>query len=69
MHSAENDAPDTGLEQAHALLVAAINAQAPGTEARYLARLAMLLLNELQFSQRALSLIETAREAPRAQER
>ena len=69
MHSAENDAPDTGLEHAHALLVTAINAQAPGTEARYLARLALLLLNELRFSDRALSLIEVAQQGPSAQER
>ena len=53
-------AADAPLERAHAMLVAAINAQAPGAEARYLARLALLLLNELQFSDAALKLIAAA---------
>ncbi len=56
-----HDPPDTSLERAHAALVAAIDAQAPGTEAAYLARLALLLLQELGYSSRALQLIETAR--------
>ena len=58
-----SDEPDTPLELAHARLVAAINGQPPGSEADYLARLALLLLNELGCSERALALIESARGA------
>lgn len=64
MTPAESEAPDTPLEQAHARLVAAINAQAPGTEASYLARLVLLLLNELHCSDSALKLIELAKQTP-----
>lgn len=64
MNPSQSDAPDTRLERAHALLVSAINNEPPGTEASYLARLALLLLNELQYSDQALSLIETARQKP-----
>lgn len=62
MTAQNGDMPDSPLERAHALLVSAINDQAPGTEARYLARLALLLLHELRFTDRALGLIEAARE-------
>jgi len=55
------DPADTALEKANAALVAAIDSQAPGSEAAYLARLALLLLQELQCSSRALELIEVAR--------
>jgi hypothetical protein len=60
MTTLEVEAPDSPMEQAHALLVAAINAQAPGAEAHYLSRLVLLLLNELKFSAAAIKLIETA---------
>jgi hypothetical protein len=56
--------PDTPLERAHARLVAAIDAQPPGSEALYLARLVLLLLDELRCSEAALALIEAAREMP-----
>jgi hypothetical protein len=62
MTTVEVETPDSVLEQAHALLVAAINAQAPGTEARYLSRLVLLLLNELKFSASAIKLIEAAQQ-------
>ena len=55
-----DDTTDTPLERAHAMLVTAINAQPPGAEATYLARLALLLLHELAFSDRALELIREA---------
>ena len=58
------DQPDTALERAHARLVAAINAQPEGSEALYLARLVLLLLDELRCSEAALALIEAAREMP-----
>ena len=58
---------DSSLEQAYAALVAAINAQPAGGEARYLARLALLLLAQLQFSDAALRLIELAREKPESE--
>ncbi|HZO22170.1 MAG TPA: hypothetical protein VFB37_06655 [Steroidobacteraceae bacterium] len=64
MHSQSGEGPDSSLERAHALLVAAIDSQPPGTEALYLARLALLLLNELDCSERALGLIEAARQPP-----
>jgi hypothetical protein len=63
MKTVEVETPDSALEQAHGLLVTAINAQAPGAEARYLARLVLLLLNELKFSASALKLIEAAQES------
>ena len=62
MVKAEITASHSALEEAHALLVAAINAQAPGDEACYLTRLVLLLLHELQFSEAALKLIEVARQ-------
>ncbi|MGH8140344.1 MAG: hypothetical protein ACREVV_19370 [Steroidobacteraceae bacterium] len=55
---------DSALERAHGLLVAAINSQAPGAEARYLARLALLLLKELQYGDTALELIRVAMHEP-----
>ena len=58
----EGAGPDSALEQAHALLVAAINAQAPGAESRYLARLVLLLMNELKYSDSALKLIDAAQQ-------
>jgi hypothetical protein len=58
---------DSGLEQAYARLVAAINAQPAGGEARYLARFALLLLERLQFSDSALQLIEVAHEKPESE--
>jgi hypothetical protein len=69
MHSPDRETSDTRLEQAYSLLVAALNAEPAGGEARYLARLALLLLNELHYGERALSLIETARQARSPQER
>ncbi|HEY3786042.1 MAG TPA: hypothetical protein VGL55_12235 [Steroidobacteraceae bacterium] len=66
MNPSPGESPDTPLERAHELLVSALNKEPPGTEARYLARLVLLLLNELQYSGRALSLIETARQGDQA---
>jgi hypothetical protein len=63
MENAEVPA-NSPLEEANALLVAAINAQAPGSEAHYLARLVLLLLQELRFSDSALKLIEVAEQRP-----
>ena len=60
MTTAEAEESDSSLEQAHARLVAAINAQAPGSEASYLSRLVLLLLHELEFSDSALRLIDAA---------
>jgi hypothetical protein len=62
MTTVEVEGPNSALEQAHAQLVAAINAQAPGAEARYLSRLVLLLLNELKFSDSALKLIDAAQQ-------
>ena len=62
MTTAEVETSDSVVEQAHALLVAAINAQAAGAEARYLSRLVLLLLNELKFSDSAIKLIKTAQQ-------
>ena len=57
-----DETSDSALEQAHALLVTAINSQAPGAEARYLSRLVLLLLNELKFSDSAIKLIKAAQQ-------
>lgn len=46
-------ARDTLLEEAYARLVAALNAQPPGAEAAYLARVVLILMNELQYSDAA----------------
>jgi hypothetical protein len=62
MTNAELEVGENALEKAHALLAAAIDAQAPGAEASYLARLVLLLMNELKYSESALKLIEAAHE-------
>jgi hypothetical protein len=69
MNTTDDEEPDSPLERAHALLVAAINNQAPGTEARYLARLGLLLLNELGYSDSALKLIQLAHDPRNADTR
>jgi hypothetical protein len=69
MNTTDDEEPDSPLERAHALLVAAINNQAPGTEARYLARLGLLLLNELGYSDSALKLIQLAQDPRNADTR
>lgn len=60
MTMTDTEPPDSPLEKAHALLAEAIDTQPPGTEARYLARLVLLLLNELEFSDAALQQIRIA---------
>lgn len=56
-------AANTPLEDAYSLVVAALNAQTPGTEAQYLARVVLLLLDELRYSESALSALIQARGA------
>jgi hypothetical protein len=62
MTKTELEESETPLEKTHALLATAIDAQPPGAEARYLARLVLLLMNELKYSESALKLIEVAHE-------
>lgn len=51
----------SGVDDAYERLVAAIDAEPEGGEARYLARLVLLLLEQAGYAPEAMALIEQAR--------
>jgi hypothetical protein len=51
----------SGVDEAYERLVAAIDAEPDGGEARYLARLVLLLLEQADYAPEAMALIEDAR--------